>query len=145
MDRAVLEKVIIIQLMKKFSALLRNLVSITVFTRPRHWTLPWARLHPVRAFPPYFCKIYLNVIVPSVPMFSTWSVPYRFSGQNFVCISHLSHACFMSHQAHHPWFVHFTLIIFGECEVWNLSLFSFLQAPVISMSVRNIPPYIHKK
>jgi len=37
---------------------------------------------------------------------STWSLPFRFSNQNIVCISHLSHTCYMLHQSHPLWFDH---------------------------------------
>jgi len=35
-------------------------------------------------------------------MSSEWSLPFRFSGQNFVCIYNLSHASYMS-SSHQPW------------------------------------------
>jgi hypothetical protein len=31
-----------------------------------------------------------------MPRSSNWSVPFRFSSQNSVCIYHLSHVCYMS-------------------------------------------------
>jgi len=43
-----------------------------------------------------FTNINSNIIFPSTPRSSTWSFPFKFSNQNFVCISHLYHACHMS-------------------------------------------------
>jgi hypothetical protein len=31
---------------------------------------------------------------------SEWSLPFKFSNLNIVCISHLSHACYISPQSH---------------------------------------------
>jgi hypothetical protein len=41
-----------------------------------------------------------------MPLSSAWSLPFRFPDQNFVCISHLFHACCMSHPSHTPRFDH---------------------------------------
>jgi hypothetical protein len=30
-----------------------------------------------------------------MPRSSKWSLPFRFSNQNIICISHISHACYM--------------------------------------------------
>jgi hypothetical protein len=39
-------------------------------------------------------------------MSSELSLPFRFFNQNIVCISHLSHACYISRLSHRPWFDH---------------------------------------
>jgi hypothetical protein len=39
-----------------------------------------------------------------MPRSSTWSLPFRLSNQNIVCISHLSHVCYMTCLSHHPWY-----------------------------------------
>jgi hypothetical protein len=44
-------------------------------------------MHPVHTFSPYFPKIYSNIVFPSTPMSSEWSLPFTFSSQNFECIS----------------------------------------------------------
>jgi hypothetical protein len=41
-----------------------------------------------------------------MPTSSELSLPFRLSDQNFVCISHLSHAFYMSLSFQHPWFDH---------------------------------------
>jgi hypothetical protein len=50
-----------------------------------------SQIHPVHNFPHYFPKIHSNIIFPSTPGSSEWSLPFRFSGQNSVWI-YLSHA-----------------------------------------------------
>jgi hypothetical protein len=37
-------------------------------------------------------------------MFSKYSLHIRFSDRYFACISHFSHACYMTHPSHSPWF-----------------------------------------
>jgi len=54
-----------------------------------------SQMHPIHTLPPYFSKIQSNIIFPSTPTSYKWSLPFRFSNQNTVCISHLSHACDM--------------------------------------------------
>jgi len=58
----------------------------------------------VHNFPKYVSKIYYNIILSSTPRFSEWYLPFRFSNQNFVLISHLSHACYVPRQSYPPWF-----------------------------------------
>jgi hypothetical protein len=49
------------------------------------------QMYPVRRF--YVPKIHSNIILPSTRRSWQWSLPFRFIGQNFVCTSHLPHAC----------------------------------------------------
>jgi len=72
------------------------------------------QMHPVHTFLPYFPKIHFNIIFPSTPRYSEWSLPFRFSDQNVVCISRLSHACYMSRPSHAPWLNHYS------CSLINL-------------------------
>jgi hypothetical protein len=46
-------------------------------------------------FPPYFPRINCNIIFPTTPMSSLWSLPFSFFDQNFERISHLSNSCCM--------------------------------------------------
>jgi len=50
------------------------------------------QMHPAPTFPSYFSKIRSNIIFPSTPRSSAWPLPFRISGQNFLRISHVSHA-----------------------------------------------------
>jgi hypothetical protein len=61
-----------------------------------------SQMHPVDNFPAYFPKIHSNIIFPSMPQHSEWSLPFGFPNQNAICISHLSHMCYMSCPSHPP-------------------------------------------
>jgi len=52
-------------------------------------------MHPAHTFPPYLSLIHSDIIFPSTLVSSKCSLAYRFSDQNFVRISHLSHAYYM--------------------------------------------------
>jgi hypothetical protein len=54
-----------------------------------------SEMHPVHTLPPCSRKIQSNIIFPSTPRSSEWSLPFRFSDRSFVCTSHLSPACYM--------------------------------------------------
>jgi len=53
-------------------------------------------------FPPYFPKSHSNVL-PSMSRSSKWSLPLRFSDQNLVYISHLSHGCYIPYTSFFVW------------------------------------------
>jgi hypothetical protein len=57
-------------------------------------------------------------------MSSEWSLPFRFSDQHFVYISHLPHACYMTHPSH-PSYDHPN--IWWSIKLWSSSLWSLLQ------------------
>jgi hypothetical protein len=61
-----------------------------------------SKMHPVHTFPSNFPEINSNIIFSPMPRSSKWSHPFRFSDQNFVYISHLSHACYMPYPSHPP-------------------------------------------
>jgi len=80
-----------------------------------------SQMSPVHPFPHYFPKINSSIIIPSTSMSSEWSLPFRFSDQNFVCISHVIPLNLI------------TLIIFDEAsKLWSSSLCILLQPPATS-------------
>jgi hypothetical protein len=62
----------------------------------------WMKPKPL----PYFYNISSNSIFPSTPRSLKWSLPFSFSDQNVILISHLPNACYMSRQPHLPSYVH---------------------------------------
>jgi len=54
--------------------------------------------------PSHLSKIHSDIILPHTPRFSKQSLCFRFSNQNFVCISHLCHAWYMPHPSQPPGF-----------------------------------------
>jgi hypothetical protein len=57
--------------------------------------LPLVLMNLVHTLPPYLPKIHSNIFFLSTSRSSEWSLPYRFSNQNFVYISYFSHAPYM--------------------------------------------------
>jgi len=53
-----------------------------------------SQTHPLQTSPLYFPEIHSVIFLPSTSMSSEWCLPLRFSNQNTVVISHLSHACY---------------------------------------------------
>jgi len=47
-----------------------------------------SQMDPVHTFLPYVPKIIYNINFPSIPKYSAWSLPFRFSDHNFVRICH---------------------------------------------------------
>jgi hypothetical protein len=100
---------------KKISCLLWNLkVQYNVQKR--------LLLEPIQRSP-HSHTLILTIILPPMPRSHKWSIPIRFSYQNFVC---------MSLQSHPPWSDHTNnLIISGEqYKLWSISLCNFLQPPL---------------
>jgi hypothetical protein len=95
------QKLTVTQVVKKFPAFLGTQSFITIFTRAHHWSLYQARLIWFSPSYPISLKINSSITVPSTPMLSTQSLPFRFSNQNFVCISHLSHSSYPPWLNHH--------------------------------------------
>jgi hypothetical protein len=52
-------------------------------------------MNPVHTLTSYFFEIN-NIVFPSTPKFSEWSLPFRFTDQAFALISHLTHACYIT-------------------------------------------------
>jgi hypothetical protein len=88
----------------------------------------FSHMHLDQTFPPQVLKTHSNIIFPSTPKSSQWSLPFRFSDQNSVCIYNFSNACNML--AHLILFHLIPLTLFGE-------MFSY-EAPHYAI---NINPY----
>jgi hypothetical protein len=86
-----LQKLTVTQLVNKFPAFYGTRRFIIMFTTARHWSLSWARWiqFTTPTLFPY------DTYFPSTPRSSKWSLSFTFYEQHFVCIYHLSHACYM--------------------------------------------------
>lgn len=99
MNRLLLEKLTVAHLVNSqpFMEHKRSLPWLQEPTIGRYHQTNKSSPHP----PLYFLrKIHFNIILPLSSVFSEWSLQFRFSDQNVVCIYHNSHTCWMSRPSH---------------------------------------------
>jgi hypothetical protein len=87
-SRVLLDTLTVIQLVKKFPAFYGSRRFITEFTTARQWSLSWARCIQYTISHTISLRF---ITFPSTPGSSEWCLLFRFSDQNFMCISRLSH------------------------------------------------------
>jgi hypothetical protein len=58
------------------------------------------QIKPAQVSPSHFLKIRFNIIYPSTPVSSKWSLSVRSPHQNSLCNSPICHVCYMSPQSH---------------------------------------------
>jgi len=78
---------------------------------------------------------YYNIL-PSTPRSSEWSLPFKFSNQNTVCIYHPSDACCMPLLSHSPWFDH-SNNIWWSVQVMKLLIMQSSLASCFFLSLRS--------
>ena len=101
----VLEKVTGSQLFKKVPAFYGTPKFITAFTSVRQLSLSSARsIHSMPS--PHFLKIHLDIILPSMPVSSKWSLSLMFPHQSPTYASPLLHTWYMPHLFHSSRFDH---------------------------------------
>ena len=90
-----------------------------------------SQTNPVHASPYHFLKIHINMILPSMPGYSEWSLSIRSPHQNYACISPVPHARYVPRASHFSWF-HKTNNIFEQYRSFCSSIRGLLQSPFTS-------------
>ena len=66
---------------------------------PIHNSLPPVSIlnqtNSVHTLPPHILKVHFNIILSPIPMSSKWSPSFKFNHQNPVCLSRVSHTCYL--------------------------------------------------
>jgi hypothetical protein len=76
-----------------------------------------SQMHPVHTHPPYFPKTLIILSSHLSLVKSSGIFFFRFTDQNFVCISHLSHACHMPLQSHLHWLLNHNNILWSAKDM----------------------------
>jgi len=82
-------------------------------------------------------KIHYNINLPPTPRSSNWCLPFWFTNQNVVWISHLFGACCMPCQSYTPWFYHHNNILI--LQVMKLFIMQFLPFSCYFLPPRSKP------
>jgi hypothetical protein len=104
MEPSLLQNLLVAHLVKKLPACYRTRKLIIIFTTESHWLLSWARWVQSTYSPSISFRS--SLILSSHVLLGLPSGPFRsdFPTKVFSCISHLSHACYISCPFHPPWF-----------------------------------------
>ena len=90
-----------------------------------------SQINPVDAPLSHVLKILFNIILPSTPGCSKWSLSFRFPHQNPVCTSPINHKCYMPRPFHSSRFDHLKSVWSG-LQSFSSSLCNFLYSPLTS-------------
>jgi hypothetical protein len=103
-----------------------NLKSITVFTTVYEvsWDPILSQIIPAHTI----FMAHPNIIFPSIPRSSKYSLPFTILNQNFLFISKCYYIWHIMSPSHSQWLNHYNNI-WGKESIWNSSLCSFLQSP----------------
>jgi len=92
-------------------------------------------------FPTDFFNIDFNIILPSTPRSSKWSLSFMFPYGNSVWISPITHTCHRPHPSLYPWFDHLHNLWCGEQIMKILNFSTFLLLPTSEVRISSSAPY----
>jgi len=129
-SKVLLEKPTVVWIVKKFPHFIKPKYTLPCPQQPATCVHPKPQ-QPSSCLPNNFFKIHFNIILPSMPWSSKWSLSFRFLHQNpllfpihTTCPTHLIHLDLI------------TRIVFGEqYNSWSPSLCTLLQSCVTSSLV----------
>jgi len=110
---------------------------IATFTKARHLPLSYARAD--QASQSRFLEIHFNIIHPSTPRSSKWSLYFTFPHQNQVYVSPLHHTRYMSHSSRCSRFYNPQTTFGEQCRTLSSSLCSFLHRPSYAQILSSTP------
>jgi hypothetical protein len=90
--RIFLEELMFCEVVKNFSLVMETEGSLTCSHKPTSGPNPES-YEPLHILKTYFSRIYLNIILSWRPSSTIWSIPFRVSRWNFVCISQAFYLC----------------------------------------------------
>lgn len=83
-----------------------------------------------------FFEIHFSIVLTFTPPFLKWSLPSKIHNYNSICISHLSHACYLLSSLDVDLM---SIIIYGEkLKLWSHLFCNFFHPPRVMYSLRDM-------
>jgi hypothetical protein len=96
-----------------------------------------SQMYPVHTFPLYFPKIRFNIVFPSTPRSSKWSVYFTLSNRNLGCIFRSHRPCKNYEAPHYASLFNYMLL--------PPSVFFLFDRLAVSMKHRHLVPEMHRE
>ena len=87
------------------------------------------QINPVHALPTNFFKTCFNIIFPSTPRFSKWSLSLRLKHQNSLWTYSFPHMSLLPRPSHSSWFDHL------DSSLWTLTIKELLVSEILQSPV----------
>ena len=102
-SRSILEKLLVPQLIMKFSTSYGTTRLFTIIPKARYSSLFCARLIQSTAYHPISFKFHFIIILPRTHMCAKWYLSLKFPHQHPACNSPLPNTCYMPRPSHSSW------------------------------------------